>query len=165
MKTGIYYASSTGTTEDVARMIAKEMKVADADIHDVAKTAPSTMGDYDLIVIGSSTYGAGDLQDDMYDFIDGAQILDLKGKKVAVFGAGDESMSDTFCDAVGIIYDKLKDSGAEMVGMFPTYPYEFDHSKAVPVQGGEAEGLLIDNVNRPDLTSKRIVDWCAVITK
>lgn len=165
MKTGIYYASTTGTTEELARMIAKDMKVADADIHDVAKTAPSTMGDYDLIVIGSSTYGSGDLQDDMADFIDGAQILDLKGKRVAVFGAGDESMTDTFCDAVGIIYDKLKDTGAEMVGTFPTYPYEFDHSKAVPVQGAEAEGLLIDNVNHADLTADRVAKWVEKITK
>ncbi|MDE6368023.1 MAG: flavodoxin domain-containing protein, partial [Muribaculaceae bacterium] len=33
----VFYASETGTTADVARRIAKELGVADADVHDVAK--------------------------------------------------------------------------------------------------------------------------------
>lgn len=163
MKTGIFYASSTGTTADVAARIAKAMGVPEADIHDVAKTAPSVLGDYDLIVIGSPTYGSGELQDDMYDFLDGAESLDLKGKKIAVFGCGDESMSSTFCDAVGEIYNRLKATGAEMTGTYNTFPYEFDSSTAVPVQGGEAVGLLIDEVNHPEVTDSRIAGWVSGI--
>lgn len=164
MKTGIYFASSTGTTERVALELAKTLGVGSEDIHNVAKTAPDTLGQYDMIIMGSPTYGAGELQDDYYDFLEGASALDLKGKKVAVFGDGDESMSDTFCDAVGIIYDKMKDTGADMVGSYNTYPYEFDASKAVPVQGGEAVGLLLDEVNHPDASAGRIAGWVKEIT-
>lgn len=159
MKTGIFYATSTGTTREIADRIARALGVADTDVHDVADTAPSVLGDYDTIIIGSPTYGAGELQDDMYDFLDGAEALDLSGKTVAVFGCGDESMSSTFCNAVGIIYNRLKATGANMKGAFNTYPYEFDRSEAVPVQGGEAVGLLIDEVNHPDVTEQRVSQW------
>lgn len=40
MKTGIFYATSTGTTGQVAEAIAKAMGVADADVFDVAKVGP-----------------------------------------------------------------------------------------------------------------------------
>ncbi|MDE6468691.1 MAG: flavodoxin domain-containing protein, partial [Muribaculaceae bacterium] len=88
MKTGIFYGSTTGTTAELAKTIAKEIGVADADIHDVASTAPARLGDYDFIILGSSTWGDGDLQDDWFDFVDGAQALDLDGKKIAIFGCG-----------------------------------------------------------------------------
>lgn len=165
MKIGIFYGSSTGTTADIAKRIAKELGVADADVMDVSKVAPSKMGDYDLLVLGSSTYGSGELQDDWYDMLDGAEKLDLTGKKIAVFGCGDESMSDTFCNAVGIIYNRMKQTGATMVGTFNTYPYEFDRSEAVPVQGGEAVGLLIDEIDHPEATDKRIKEWCEILKK
>lgn len=165
MKIGIFYGSSTGTTADIAKRIAKELGVADADVMDVSKVGPSKMGDYDLLVLGSSTYGSGELQDDWYDMLDGAEKLDLTGKKIAVFGCGDESMSDTFCNAVGIIYNRMKQTGATMVGTFNTYPYEFDRSEAVPVPGGEAVGLLIDEIDHPEATDKRIKEWCEILKK
>lgn len=163
MKTGIFYGSSTGTTADVACRIAKALGVADADIHDVADTAPSKLGDYDFIILGSSTYGSGELQDNWYDFIAGAEELDLRGKKIAVFGCGDESMSDTFCEAVGIICDRMARTGATFTGDFTSEPYDFHKSDAVedgPDNPGRiARGLLLDEVNRPDLTDDRIARW------
>ncbi len=159
MKKGIFYATSTGNTREVAFKIAKALGIPDADVHDVAVTAPDAVGRYDLIIMGSPTYGSGELQPQFSDFLDGVSVLNLKGRKVAVFGLGDESMTDTFCNAVGEIYKRMKATGAEMEGAFPTYPYEFDHSEAVPVQGAEAEGLLIDLVNHPEVTDSRIADW------
>lgn len=157
MKTGIFYGSATGTTAEVAREIAKEMGVADADVHDVANTDPAKLGDYDLLLLGSSTWGGGELEDDWYDFVAAAQVYDLKGKKIALFGCGDETMSDTFCDAVGILYDKLKGTGAEFVGEFPADVYSFKHSLAS--HDGTMRGLTIDQVNHPDLTDARIKAW------
>lgn len=159
MKTGIFYATTAGTTKRVAELIAKDMDVDMADVFNVADTAPSRLGDYELILLGSPTYGDGDLQGDMADFLDGASMLDLTGRKVAVFGTGDESMTDTFCNAVGKIYDRIKRTGATMEGAYNTFPYEFRHSDAVPVNGAGAEGLLIDEVNRPQDTERRVAEW------
>ena len=91
MKTGIFYGSTTGVTADIARRIATILGLNDADIHDVARTAPDSLADYDLIIAGSSTWGNGEIQDDWYDFLDGAQALDLRGKTIALFGDGDET--------------------------------------------------------------------------
>lgn len=156
-KTGIFYGSTTGTTADVARRIAKALGVPDADVHNVADTAPSVLGDYELDIIGSSTWGNGELQDDFYDFLDGAQALDLKGHRIALFGCGDESMTDTFNNAIGLIYRKLKDTGATFTGEFNADGYEFSDSEARI--GGKIVGLMLDEVNRPDLTDRRIADW------
>lgn len=159
MKTGIFYGTSTGTTERVARLIAKAVGADDADVYDVAKTGPSKLGEYEFVILGASTYGAGDLQDDMADFLDGVRALDLKGKKAAAFGCGDEGMSSTFCNGVDEIFKALKETGATVVGTFNTFPYQFDHSAAVPVQGAEAVGLLIDDVNHSDKTEQRVNEW------
>ncbi len=89
-KIGIFYGSSTGITSEVAEDIAKFMGVGSNDVHDVAKSAPSDVAGYDVLILGSSTWGAGNLQDDWYDFLDGLEVLDLEGKVVALFGCGDE---------------------------------------------------------------------------
>lgn len=160
-RTGIFYGSTTGTAKDIAYRIAKVLGVDEADIHDVADTAPSAVAPYDVLILGSSTWGDGDMQDDWYDFADGLQALDLRGRKVALFGCGDESMSETFCNAVGDIYDRLKDTGAEFIGAFNADGYEFNHTNAM--RDGKIIGLLIDEVNHPDMTSRRIEDWAATV--
>lgn len=107
-KIGIFYGSTTGITESVAYRLAELMHVKKEDIHDVARSKPSEIGQYELLLLGSSTWGSGDLQDDWYDFLDGIETLDLKDKTIALFGCGDQSMSDTFCNAVGTIYHRLQ---------------------------------------------------------
>lgn len=160
-KTGIFYASNTGTTAEVASRLGKILGIADSDIHNVADTAPSALGDYDTIILGSSTWGNGDLADDMYDFVDGAQSLDLHGHRIAFFGCGDESMSDTFCDAVGKLYFKMKDTGAKLIGEYPADGYTFDHSEAT--DGNTMRGLVLDEVNHPEYTERRLQAWAKLI--
>lgn len=154
---GIFYGSTTGATAEVARKIAAELGVADADLHDVADARPSDLGGYDVIILGSSTWGDGDVQDDMHDFLDGVKALSLKGVTAAVFGVGDENMSDTFCNAVGSIYDVLSQAGATMIGEFNTTGYDYNHTDAD--HDGKIVGLLIDESNHSDLTDARIALW------
>lgn len=163
-KIGIFYGSSTGRTADVARRLSNLLEVPAEDVHNVANTDPAVLGDYSLIVLGSSTYGLGNLQKDWYDFMAGASVLDLKGKKMALFGVGDQTMADTFCNAVGKLYEGLKGTGATLVGEYPADVYNFRTSSA-SAEGPLMYGLLLDEVNRPDLTPKRLVDWAAMIKK
>lgn len=158
-KIGIFYGSTTGNTEEVAMMIGKRLGVDMSDIHDVADTAPSAVGDYDVMLFGCSTWGDGDMQDGMHDFLDGVMALDLAGKKSAVFGCGDETMAETFCNGVGEMYRMLKNTGVEMIGGdFDTDGYKYDHTDADV--NGRIVGLLIDNMNHPDLTAGKVDDWC-----
>lgn len=156
-KIGVFFGSSTGTTADVATRIANKLGVAGSDVHDVANVAPSGVAPYDILLLGSSTWGNGELQDDWENYIAGLEALDLKGKTIAVFGCGDESMSDTFCNAVGIIYGRLQKTGARFVGAYPAECYNYSATAAE--KDGVIVGLLLDEVNHPDLTDERIDGW------
>ena len=153
-KIGIFYGSTTGITESVAYRLAELMHVKKEDIHDVARSKPSEIRQYELLLLGSSTWGSGDLQDDWYDFLDGIETLDLKDKTIALFGCGDQSMSDTFCNAVGTIYHRLQKTGATFYGAFEAGDYTFDKSTAFI--NGKFIGLLIDDVNEPEKTENRL---------
>ena len=54
-KIGIFYGSTTGITESVAYRLAELMHVKKEDLHDVARSKPSEIGQYDLLLLGSST--------------------------------------------------------------------------------------------------------------
>lgn len=161
-KFGIFFGSSTGTTADIAEKIAKILGVGTADIHNVNATAPSAVAEYDTLIFGTSTWGNGDVQEDWYDFLDGLGGMTLAGKKVALYGCGDETMSDTFCNGVGKIYDAVNPTGATFIGTYDTDGYTFDHSEAV--RDGKAVGLLLDEVNHPELTERRLRGWLAEIS-
>ena len=43
-KTGVFYGSTTGTTESVARMIANKLGISSGDVYDVSKLLPMWQG-------------------------------------------------------------------------------------------------------------------------
>ena len=157
-KIGIFYGSSGGTTEGVAKTIAGKLGLGAADVHDVAKAKVEDVVACDVLVLGSSTWGAGDLQDDWYDFLPKLQSLDLSGKLVALFGCGDSSsFSDTFCDAIGTLHDDLKATGCKFIGAVDASSYTYDDSTAE--SDGRFVGLALDEVNEGDKTDDRITAW------
>lgn len=157
-KTCIIYGSSTGTCQAVAEKIAVKLGVGADDVIDVANISQSTPDAYSNLILGTSTWGAGELQDDWYDGLECLKKATLKDKTIAMFGCGDsESYGDTFCSAIGEIYNALKDSGARFVGAVSTDGYTYDDSAAVI--DGCFVGLAIDEVNEPDKTDSRICAW------
>lgn len=157
-KTCIIYGSSTGTCQAIAEKIAEKLGVNSSDVFDVANIDADTAGDYTNLLLGTSTWGAGELQDDWYDGLEALKKADLAGKTVALFGCGDcESYGDTFCGAMAEIYDGLKDSGATFVGQVDTDGYTYDDSAAVI--DGKFIGLPLDDVNEDDKTDGRIEAW------
>ncbi len=160
-KTGIFYGSTTGITENVAYRLAELLDIDDSNLHDVANSLPSEVEEYDVLVLGTSTWGSGDLQDDWYDFLTGLETLTLRGKSIALFGCGDQSMSHTFCDAVGTLYHRLQKTGARFIGGFETGEYTFEQSAAFV--DGRFVGLLIDEVNEPEKTRNRLTHWVKLL--
>lgn len=162
--TGIFFGSTTGNTEGLADMIAKEMGVDGADVHNVAGTPAETAEKYDLLLLGSSTWGYGELQDDWEGFLSQLKVRNLNGKKVAFFGTGDhESYPDTFCDSLGIIKEALEGSGCTFVGAYDAAGYEVSDSRAF--EDGMAIGLAADEDNEPDKTPARMKAWVESINK
>lgn len=157
MKVGIFYASATGTCRAVAEKIASKLGVAAGDVHDVSKASAADADQYDVLLLGSSTWVPGEMQSDWYDFASDLKPH-LKGKKVGLFGTGDGSTySDTFVDAIGAMFDEFSDSGCTFIGSMPTDGYDFGESLAV--RDGEFVGLPIDEDNESGKTDERIAQW------
>lgn len=154
-KTIVIYGSSTGTCQSIAEKIASKLKV---EAIDVQTLDAGVVDSYDNLIIGTSTWGAGELQDDWYDGLKLLQGANLSDKTIAIFGCGDcESYGDTFVSAMGELYNGLKGSGAAFIGRVPTAGYNFSDSEAVV--DGEFVGLALDDVNEEDKTDERIDAW------
>ena len=99
-----------------------------------------------------------------YDFLEQLAGKNLSGKKIALFGCGDAmSFGSTFCDAVGIIYEKLQGTGATFIGTADPSDYTYDASTAEI--DGQLVGLLIDENNEADKTELRIQNWTDALKK
>lgn len=158
-KTIVVYGSSTGTCQSIAETIASKLGV---EAIDVTKFDADVIAANDNLLLGTSTWGAGELQDDWYDGLNVLKAADLEGKTVAVFGCGDsESYSDTFCGAMAEIYNAAKDAGATLVGEVSTDGYTYDDSEAVV--DDKFVGLALDDVNEDDKTEGRIDAWLEAI--
>ena len=110
-KTVIIYGTSTGTCEDLAGRIGAKLGVD--NIINVTDLDDSVIADNDNLILGTSTWGAGEVQDDWYDGLKTLKGANLEGKTVAIFGCGDsESYPDTFVGGMSEIYNAAKNAGA-----------------------------------------------------
>jgi flavodoxin I len=163
-KIAIFYGSSTGNTKNVATTIKDKLTGNEVDLFDVANAGAGDLEKYENIILGTSTWGIGDLQDDWESFIKVLEKADINGKVVALFGLGDAyTYSDSFVDGMGIIYEAVKDKGIKITGMVQTDGYDFDKSKAIV--DGSFVGLPIDEDNNSNLTDSRIGNWVKKISK
>ncbi len=151
----VIYGSSTGTCQGIAEQIASKLGVEAVDVANLDESAVSAN---DNLILGTSTWGAGELQDDWYDGLNVLKGAGLSGKTVAIFGCGDaESYPDTFCGAMKEIYDAAVDGGATVLPGVDASGYTYDDSDAVV--DGKFVGLALDDVNESDKTEERIDAW------
>ena len=156
----VIYGSSTGTCEAIAEKIASKLGCEAMNVQDLTT---ETISDHQNLILGTSTWGAGELQDDWYDGLKTLQDADLNGNTIALFGCGDcESYSDTFVGGIGELYNGIKDSGARFIGSVDTDGYTFDDSEAVV--DGKFIGLPLDDINEDDKTDVRIENWLSAIS-
>ncbi len=158
-KIGIFYGSSTGSTSEVAQRIAKAIG-AEAHCYDVAHADASDATKYDVLLLGSSTWGLGELQDDWEGFLPKLASQNLAGKAVALFGCGDaDSYPDTFCEALAVLKEGLADTGCRFVGAYTPEGYSYDCTRCE--EDGQLIGLCLDESNQSDMTDERITTWLA----
>lgn len=163
-KVGIFFGTSTGSTETVADLIAERLG-DDADgPFDVDSHPIADIGKYSSVVVGTPTWNTGaDTQrsgtgwDELHAEL---EKLDLKGKNVAVFGLGDQvSYTENYADATGELHDIFENLGCKMFGYTSQEGYEHEDSKSI--RGDKFCGLLCDMVNQEDQTELRVENWVA----
>jgi len=156
-KIGLFYGSTTGNTVKVAEMVGEAFG-GEVDLHDVRKASADDLAGYDVLILGTSTWHWGGLQDEWANFEDGLRGVDLKGKKVALFGVGDQKRyPDHFVDGIGLLHDAVKAGGGVLVGMWPVEGYDFNESAGQV--GDKFAGLAVDEDNEADKTPERVAKW------
>ena len=71
-KTGIFSWINDWHYGVCCRRIADVFGISSADVHDVSKLTAELVSGYEVLLLGTSTWGDGELQDDWYD---GVKVL------------------------------------------------------------------------------------------
>merc|ERR1712032_550575 len=158
MKVALVYSTTTGNTETVAGYIteATGLEAVDMSAEDIAAA--------DGLICGAPTWHTGadsERSGTAWDeFIYGdLTSIDLKGKKVAIFGLGDQAgYGDNFCDAMDELVSCFSKQGADIIGSWSADGY--DHMESKSIDGdGKFVGLPCDEDNQPDLSEERAKSW------
>lgn len=161
-KIAILYGSSGGNTEMVAKSIA-DLFDGEADLYNVEDVRLDDIKPYKYLILGASTTGIGDLQDDWDSFLPSFAKADLSDKTVAIFALGDSaSYSSSFAEAMIVIYDAILDK-TNIVGSVADEGYTYDDTMSIV--DGRFVGLPIDEDNEYDKTDERIEAWVEELKK
>lgn len=166
-KIGMFFGTETGTTRLIAKKIYKLLgeEIADKPIN-VNRIAPEDFLKYDALILGTPSYGVGDipglsagcLEKNWEEFLVQLGAPDLSGKRIAMFGLGaQERYSERFASSLMALYRVFDGLGAEMIGDWSTEGYEFEHSASVV--DGRFVGLVVDQRTQGMYTQERLESW------
>lgn len=154
----IIYGSSTEHTKNAAERIAELLSDYNPTLADIYEGDETPFLNHEVLILGVSTWGVQDLQDDWNDFYPKLEKLDLSGKTIAIFGLGDASIyPSSYVDAIGILYEIVTQKGATVIGEVSPEGYDFEYSRAFI--DGKFVGLPLDDDYEPELTEERISRW------
>ncbi|WP_024788183.1 MULTISPECIES: flavodoxin [unclassified Lebetimonas] len=166
-KIGIFVGSSGGVTQNAAEMLEEFFEESELINMEEDFDGIEQFEEYDVLLLGSSTWGQGDPQRDWVDplFELENEMPDLSGKKVAFFGAGDQvTHGEHFVSALAKLKEVFTKLGADCeYGYWPIDGYNFEYSASA--KDGKFCGLAIDDINQPDLTEERVAAWAEQIKK
>lgn len=158
-KIGLFHIANAVKTSQVARKIKEALGTDQVDIISTEKAWDSDFKSYDNLIVGASTWFDGELPTYWDELVPELKSLDLKGKKVALFGLGDQvGYPDNFADGLGILGEAFEKAGATLVGYTSIEGYTFNRSRAL--RGDKWCGLVIDIENQSKMTDKRVKKWC-----
>ena len=173
-KIGMFFGTETGITRLIAKKMQKQLGdgICDKPVN-VNRIAPSDMLKYDALILGTPSYGIGEIpgkgassgcfEPNWEEFL---ALLpanpDFTSKRIAFFGLGaQERYADRFASSLFALVEKFKDWSAEIVGDWPIAGYTYDNS-ATEVDG-RFIGLIIDQRTQSMFTDERITSWLAQI--
>lgn len=171
-KIGIFFGTETGTTRLIAKKIQTRLgdDIAAKPVN-VNRIAPADLLKYDVLILGTPSYGVGDipgrsvgcLEANWEEFLAKMPAdVSLHGKRIAFFGLGaQERYTERFASSLRRLHDVFAGYGADIVGTWSTEGYSFDGSAAVV--DGRFVGLVIDQRTQGMHTEERLDAWVAQI--
>jgi len=169
MHISLFYGSSTCYTEMAAEKIQRQLQdqhQCQVQLCNVAEVGLPAVIEQQFIIMGIPTWDYGELQEDWEEIWDEIDDLDFSGKKIALFGLGDQlGYPEWFQDAMGYLHDKIQALGGQMIGYWPNQGYTFEASTALTDDRQYFLGLALDEENEFELSESRINDWCQQILR
>jgi len=110
----IVYASLTGNTEECAEILEEAFQELGAEVELVESVFadPEDFKNVDITVVGTYTYGTdADLPDEIVDFYEELEDVDLTGKIYGNFGSGD-TFYEKYCKSVDDFDEQFEKTGA-----------------------------------------------------
>jgi flavodoxin II len=171
MKIGLFYGSTTCYTEMAAEKIQQyfvensniqpELQI---ELFNIKDSLLSKVNDFDIVILGISTWDYGELQEDWESQWSDIASLDLSGKIIALYGMGDQiGYTEWFQDALGMLHEQVVAQDGFVIGFWPNQGYEFEASKALTNDNSKFVGLALDEDNQYQLSDERISQWCQQI--
>lgn len=161
---GLFYGKNANTTAEAAKKIRAAMGAVAVELMPIEDAWKDDFETCDHLIVGASTWFDGELPDYWDEVLPLFKALNLKGKKVAIFGLGDqENYPDNFVDGMGYLAKAFEAAGADLVGDTALEGYVFNKSEAV--RGGRFVGLVLDEDNQPELSEGRIKAWTEQLKK
>lgn len=166
-KMGIFVGTAGGTSMKIADALIEEFGIDEDDVINMEEDfddIEDQMLEYDVLFIGSSTWGQGDVHfswvDPVLEIED--EEISFDGKTVAFFGAGDcKKHGEHFCSALGKLHKTFTDAGAKAIGSIPKDDYSYEFSLAEI--GDDLCGCAIDEHNESEKSDGRIEKWIDVL--
>ena len=157
-KIAIVYSFNSTKSAKIASKIASGFKNHKVEELNVESCKGEEFLLYDSYILSVPTWFDGELPNYWDEILPALSKLTLKGKKIAIFGLGDQkNYPENFCDAVGILADFFEGLGATIIGFTSPEGYAFESSKAL--KNNILKGLLLDQENQSKQSDERILKW------
>lgn len=160
---GLFYGSTHGATEEIAKMIQEEFGKDHVDLINIKDAKASDLEKYKNVIFGTSAWGIGDMQDDWERFVYKLEYVDFSNKKIALFGLGDQKeYPESFVDGLGTLFCRIP-AKQQVVGYWPTSGYKYYFS--IAERDGKFVGLVIDQHSQKRQSKTRVKKWVEQLKK
>jgi flavodoxin I len=163
-KAGLFYSFNTNKTTRIAERIKEAFGEDNIEAVNVEEVTSEQFLSFDRMICGVPTWFDGELPNYWDEFVPDIEDMDLKGKKIALFGLGDQKgYPENFLDGLGILAEIFEKQGASIVGFTSTEGYAFERSLAL--RGDRFCGLGIDFETQGSVNAERVSKWVEQLKK
>jgi len=163
-KTAIIYSFNTKKSGKIAEKIKDEFNDEAVELVNAEDITADKFAEYDQMILGVPTWFDGELPNYWDEFVPELEDMDLKNKKIALYGLGDQKgYPENFMDGIGIMAEILENCGASLVGFTSREGYTYERSRAE--RGDDFVGLAIDYENQASKNKSRIASWVTELKK
>lgn len=145
MKIAIVYSSITGNTEELVNCLHELFlsHLAKVELYQVDQFPLSKLTEYDALVIGTYTWGDGEIPTEMLSLYKAFESREVKHLLTGVFGTGDRFYSQ-FCGAV----DRFRDMLYVQTNLVVTLKVELLPQRSDMVRCHKFVELMLERVSR-----------------